>query len=191
MARIGEQDLVVAHLHDGLADAEGRATIDRGRALYEAADAAAGDLGNLVESLVASDDDDEDFWSDHVLAAFEEANTAQAVILLRAVDITPVMRGHGLGAWAAAHSVALFDQGNSLVATYAAPLTARDAIPGNLENEKLTEVESALWAAEQQRLAAYWRTALGLTPHPNDPNVLFWFSAYRNEAMADTLRRFT
>ena len=44
----------------------------------------------------------------------------------------------------------LFDQGSTLVATLAAPLDTRDAIPGYTENVcgKLTPQQSALWNTE-------------------------------------------
>jgi hypothetical protein len=190
-AWVGQQDVVTAVLGSGLADAAGRMTIQDGSDLAEAADDAAGDLINLVSPLMADPDDEDGLWGDGVLAAYPDANMAQAVILLRSVNITPVLRGHHLGAWAAAQSVALFDQGSSLVATQAAPFEERDAIPGygqdGNRHRRLSPEESALWKAEQARLAEQWRTQLGLTPLPDEPETLFWYSGHRNEGIKNAL----
>jgi hypothetical protein len=182
-AWIGEQDVVVASLYSELAGAAGRTVIQVGQDLALAADAEAGDLEKLVAPLVADPDNEGGLWSDDVLAAYPEAEMAQAVILLRSVNITPVMRGHRLGAWTAAQSVALFDQGSTLVATLAAPLAKRDAIPGYTADESgnLTPQQSALWNTEQARLAEHWHAQLGLTPLPQDPTTLVWYTGYTNQ----------
>lgn len=185
-AWIGEQNLVVAILNSDLAAAAGRMTISNGRNLFNAADAEAQDLMELVEPLVPNRGS-MDLWSKGIVDTCSEAEMADAVILLRAVDITPVMRGHRLGAWAAAQSIALFDHGSTLVVTKAAPLEKRDAIPGFTGREELTPQQTRLWNAEQARLAEHWRTHLGLNPLPEDPNVLFWYSAYINDALKATL----
>jgi hypothetical protein len=98
------------------------------------------------------------------------------------------MRGHRLGAWTAAQSIALFDQGNCLVATQAALLDKRDAVPGFSDHARdLTGQESALWRTEQDRLAEQWRTQLGLVPLVHDPTILTWHTGFRNEAIKRTL----
>jgi len=88
------------------------------------------DLANLVGALFAADDNDDELWRQEITDAFPGSLMTDVVILLRSVNITPVMRGHGLGARAAAQSIALFASSNSLVATQAAPLERRDAVPG-------------------------------------------------------------
>jgi len=77
----------------------------------------------------------------------------------------------------------LFDQGSTLVATLAAPLDTRDAIPGYTENVcgKLTPQQSALWNTEWARLAEYWQTQLGLTPLPQDTTSLVWYTGCTNQ----------
>lgn len=186
-AWVGQQDLVVAHIGSELAAAAGRAVLWTGQDLWYAADAEAGDLEQLVGPLIASDGDDDDLWCNGILEAWPGVST-DAVILLRAVNITPVMRGHRLGAWTAAQSIALFDQGSCLVATQAAPLHKRDAVPGLSDDAKeLTTEESALWRAEQARLAEQWRTQLGLVPLVNDPTILTWHTSCTNETIKRTL----
>ena len=128
-AWVGEQDLVVAHIGNDLATASGREVISNGHDLFEAADVEAGDLANLVGQLVAAHDDEDELWCQEITDTFPGSLITDVVVLLRSVNITPVIRGHGLGAWAAAQSIALFASSNSLV-TQAAPLERRDAVPG-------------------------------------------------------------
>jgi len=49
--------------------------------------------------------------------------------------------------------------------------------------------ESALWAAEQDRLAKQWRTQLGLVPLSSDPTVLTWHASYVNQSIKQSLAR--
>jgi hypothetical protein len=187
-AWVGQQDVVVARLGSDLADVSGRRSIQDGHDLLLAADDAASDLEQLVGPLIAGRDDPDEMWSDGVLGAWPDVFMTSAVILLRGVSITPVMRGHLLGAWTAAQSIQIFDHGGSLVVTKAAPLARRDAIP-NLDPEQLelTPQQSALWRAEQDRLAQHWQTHLGLAPLPDDSRVMTWHTSYKNEAIANVL----
>jgi hypothetical protein len=187
-AWVGEQVLLVARIMSTLGAAAGQRFISDGLDLLEAADDAAGDLEELVGPLVAGSDDDNDLWNAGVVDAWPEAFATNAVILLRSVNVTPVMRGHLLGAWAAAQAVNLFDQGSTLVATKAAPLEYRDAVTGINYDDELTPEHSAMWSAEQDRLAKHWQTHLGLRPMPDTPSVLTWHTAYKNEAIERTLR---
>ncbi|GAA1560424.1 hypothetical protein GCM10009741_77020 [Kribbella lupini] len=186
-AWVGEQVLLVARLMSTLAEAAGQRFISDGRDLLEAADDAAGDLEELVGPLVARPDDDDDLWSAGVIDAWPEADMTNAVILLRSVNVTPVMRGHLLGAWVAAQAVNLFDQGSTLVATKAAPLDRRDAIAGLDYNGELTPEHAALWSAEQDRLANHWQTHLGLRPMSDVLSILTWHTSYRNDTIERTL----
>jgi hypothetical protein len=190
-AWVGQQDLAVAHIGSELATAAGRAVIWTGQDLWQAADTEAGDLEQLVGPLIAGDGDDDDLWCNEIFEAWPGVLT-DAAILLRAVNITPVMRGHRLGAWTAAQSIALFDQGSSLVATHAAPLHQRDAVPGLSDDAKeLTTEQSALWRAEQARLAEQWRTQLGLVPLARDPTILTWHTNCANETIKRTLNQWS
>jgi len=75
-----------------------------------------------------------------------------------------------------------------LVATKAAPLSRRDAIPGLADDGRdLTGEESTQWTAGQNRLAWYWRIQLGLEPLPNDPTILTWHTSHTNAAIENVL----
>ena len=184
-AWVGAQDLVVVHIGSELNVASGRDAIWDGRDLFEAADAEAGDLSNLVAPLIAAEGDE--LWSQEIMETFPGAFHTNEVILLRSVNITPAMRGHHLGAWTAAQSIALFASGGSLIVTKAAPLERRDAVPGLEESRRLTAEESALWAAEQVRLVEQWRTQLGLVPLSSDPTILAWHTSSANVSIRKTL----
>jgi len=182
-AWVGTQQLVTANLHSDLNRAAGRKYLGSGQALFNAADAQANDLNELVGPIVSLDDPDT-MWSQATLNAFGDADGADLAILLRSVRISPIVRGHHLGAWAAAQSVALFDHGRTLVATMAAPLARQDGVPGFADHHQgFTESEQALWDAEQKRLAGHWATYLGFTPLESDRNILVWYSGYTNDAL--------
>lgn len=186
-AWVGTSQFVVGNLGSTLNKAAGRSILWTGRDVWFSADAAAGDLEHLVAPLVSQADDDER-WSAEIEDKWPDAEMASAVILLRSVSITPVLRGYGLGAWAAAQSIALFDQSQSLVATLAAPLSREDAVPGlGDDSRELTPEEQMLWNNEQRRLAHYWEATLGLTPLTSDPNVLVWYTAFVNPTIEETL----
>jgi len=74
--------------------------LEEGSDLLDAADAEAGDLEHLVGAVVSVSDDDQ-IWSEEILDRWPEATEAALAILVRTVHITPVMRGHRLGASAA------------------------------------------------------------------------------------------
>ena len=188
-AEVGHASLYVANLASDLNEACGRAQIRDGGDLMQAADEAASDLETLVEPLIARGDEGETWSADLVDQWPDVEALLSAVILLRSVRVTPVLRGHGLGAWAAARGIALFDQGSSLVATYAAPLDRGDGVSGYTDRHgDLTAEEDRQWRAEQERLAAHWARTLGLVPLRSDPHVLAWHSAYTNDAITSTLR---
>lgn len=185
-AWVGEVTLLVARLEGS--PAGNRRVIETGFDLWDAADELAGDLEALVGPLVADRDDDSDLWGSSVADAWPDAIMTNAVLLLQSVRVTPVMRGHLLGAWAAAQSIQLFDHSMSMVATKAAPLEHRDAIRGlDPDRGGLTAEQTDLWHAEQDRLARHWHTHLGLVPLPDTPSVLTWHTAYKNEAIDRTL----
>lgn len=186
-AWVGTSQFVVGNLGSTLNQAAGRSILWTGRDVHFAADAAAGDLEHLVAPLVSHADDD-DRWSAEIEDRWSDAEMASTVILLRSVSITPVLRGYGLGAWAAAQGIALFDQSQSLVATLAAPLSREDAVPSlDGDSRELTPQEQMLWNNEQRRLALHWEVTLGLTPLASDPNVLVWYTAFVNPAIQETL----
>ena len=186
VAWVGHATVHVANLSSDLNEASGREAIGGPADLWEAADAATSDLETLVEPLV---DLRAGTWSKDVVKACPDVDSAFAVILLRSVRVTPVLRGFGLGAWAAARAVGLFDQGFSLVATYAAPLERADAIAGYVDQgEDLTPGEERKWQAEQERLAAHWERTLGLVPLTSERNVLVWHSAEANDEILEALR---
>lgn len=189
-AYVGEQDLVIARIYSDLAEASGREVITTGYQLWEAADAHASDLEQLVAPLIDPSHVG-DLWGEEIFDHLLGADMTGTVILLRAVNITPVMRGHGLGAWAAAQSVALFDPGDTLVATLAAPLSIQDAVPAHRDHEDLTAQESTLWQTEQDRLAQHWEAKLGLTPLASNPYVLVWHTSARNDPIQETLASWT
>jgi len=120
VAWVGAVNLAVAALHSTLAAAAGRNPLEEGSDLLDAADAESGDLEHLVGALVSVRDDQ--IWSEEILNWWPDATEAAVAILVRTVHITPVMRGHRLGAWAAAQSIGHFDQDRSLVALSAAPI---------------------------------------------------------------------
>lgn len=182
-AWVGTQELVTANLYSHLNRAAGRECLGSGQALFYAADAQANDLNELLGPIVSLDDPDT-MWSQATLDAFGDADGADLAILLRSVRISPIVRGHHLGAWAAAQSIALFDHGRSLVATMAAPLARQDGVPGFADHHQgFTESEQALWDAEQKRLAGHWATYLGFMSLEGDRNILVWYSGYANDAL--------
>ena len=185
---VGSQELVTASLYNDLNRAAGRMYLHDGRSLFGAADSDAAELGEMVAPLVNLFDRDV-MWSDDVVDVLgEEVESADLAVFLRSVRITPILRGHGLGAWAAAQAVALFDHGRSLVATLAAPLSRRDGIPGFTDDHQdLTPAEEAMWLAAQDRLTRHWCDCLGLTPLEEEPSILVWHSQYRNEALEASL----
>lgn len=189
-APLGQQDVVVARVGSPWAHASGRQLIQSGADLLEAADAEAGDLEMLVSPLVAAEESSNELWCQEVIDQVSDASFTDVVILLRAVAVTPTARGWGLGAWAAAQSVALFDSGNSMVATLASPISRRDVFPlsGALDRD-MTPAELTSWDAEQERLRRHWRTELGLTPLSADPNVLYGHTSRINEPMERSLAR--
>lgn len=188
VAWVGAADLAVAALRSTLAAAAGRNPLEEGSDLLDAADAEAGDLEHLVGAVVSVSDDDQ-IWSEEILERWPEATEAAIAILVRTVHITPVMRGHRLGAWAAAQSIAHFEQNRSLVALSAAPIEGRDVRLMRVDDDaEFTEWETAKWQSEQRRLADHWQSHLGLTPLATNPNVLVWCSAFENPAIEGTLR---
>lgn len=191
IAWVGEQHFIVANLMSDLDAASGREYLESGRSLWYAATGESSDLETLVAPLVSTQDDG--LWSEDVNEQWSEAEIMTGTVhLLRSVHVTPAVRGHRLGAWAAAQSIALFDQGRTLVATYAAPFDKRDAIPGYVPSDgPLTPDQWAAWNAEQRRLARHWATTLGLRPLASNPNVLTWHSTIINEALQDTLRQWS
>lgn len=187
-AWVGTQEVVVAKIAADLPAAAGRMLIRNGRDLLNAADALYGDLEAVVGPLVALDGTGDELWCDDVCDQWPEALITTSVILLRTVNVTPTLWGHRLGAWAAAQSAALFDDASSLVATKAAPLHRRDAIPDiDDDDRELTPAEQEVWAAEQRRLANHWRTHLGMTPLPDDPSILTWHTSCINTAIKSTI----
>jgi hypothetical protein len=185
-ARVGDQTLLVARLEGPPLGS--RRVIQTGFDLWDAADELAGDLESLVGPLVADREDDSDMWGRDVTVAWPDAILTNAVLLLRSARVTPVLRGHLLGAWAAAQSIQLFDHSMSMVATKAAPLERRDAVRGlDPEHRELTLEQTELWNAEQERLTRHWHTHLGLVPLPDTPSVLTWHTAYKNPAIDRTL----
>jgi len=93
--------------------------------------------------------------------------------VLLGARITPVLRGHHLGAWAAAQSVNLFDQQRSMVVGLSSPIAARDVLTEAVDDEdrELTELESARWRSHERWLAGYGQAHLGLATL-GYPNVL-------------------
>lgn len=190
----GEQVLHVVDLDSSYAGASGRLMVESGFQLWDACDALSGDLESLASPLVSRNGSGQ-FWSDEVLARWPEADLATRAVLLQSVQITPVLRGHLLGAWAAATSVAMFDNGQALVATMAAPLSLQDAIADltsptrTYPGEELTQEQQQLWSASQRRLARHWSNHLGLSPLKGEPSVLTWCTFYSNPAILQTLHR--
>lgn len=188
---VGAQECVTATLYSDLNRAAGREYLHNGDSLFYSADAESNDLNELVAPIVDLEDPTM-MWSEEVLSEFEDAEDADLAILLRSVRITPVMRGHHLGAWAAAQAIAMFDHGRSLVATMAAPLARQDGVSGFIDDHQdFTDDEQTLWNLEQTRLAAHWAKHLGLTALASHPNVLVWHSAQQNEALDKTLALWT
>lgn len=185
-AWVGRQTLNVARFHSSDNAAAGREYISGPASLAYAADELASDLIRLVEPLVA--DDDEDLWVDEIIDRWPEVEYADAAILLRSVTISPIARGHNLGAWAAAQSIALFAHPNTLIATMAAPLTPQDVLPEMTDpHARMNPEQRARWGAMQKRLANHWATQLGLTPLTTHPDILVGSTAYLNEALTRTL----
>ncbi|GAA1706944.1 hypothetical protein GCM10009745_63510 [Kribbella yunnanensis] len=185
-AWVGEVALVVTRLDVPVG--RDREVLSDGRDLWMAADAIAEDLGRLATPLAASGDEDFDGWSSAVHEAWPNAFGTDAVILLRSARVTPVLRGHLLGAWACAQAVDLFDHGSTLVAAEAAPLQWRDAHSGiHPDQLSLSPDDSKVWQAEQTRLAKHLHKHLGLAPLPGHPSILTWHTTYRNDAFTSTL----
>jgi len=178
VAWVGAADLAVAALRSTLAAAAGRNPLEEGSDLLDAVDAESGDLEHLVGAVVSVSDDDQ-IWSEEILDRWPEATEAAVAILVRTVHITPVMRGHRLGAWAAAQSIAHFDQTGPWWLFRPPPL--RGVTSGSCaltDDAEFTERETAKWRSEQRRLADHWQSHLGLTPLATNPNVLVWSIAF-------------
>jgi hypothetical protein len=183
-AWIGEQTLLSARLRSSPTAGSRRAIRDA-RGLLDAADEVAGDLEELVAPLVVGAADDD--WSPAVIEVWPDAIGVSSVLLLRTARTTPVLRGHLLGAWAAAQSIELFDDGSTLVATKAAPLARQDAVPDlDPDQHELTSAQTTLWEGAQVRITRHWRTHLGLTPLPDNPSILTWHTMYRNDTFEET-----
>ncbi len=190
-AWIGQQDVITIPIYSDTAQAAGRRAINSAEDLWMSADDHSQELSRLVEPLThgPSADGEGGLFCPELSEVLEEADTANSVLLLRSVNVTPVMRGHRLGAWAAATCVSVFDTGAMVVATEAAPLSKRDAIPEYDREERadLTPEQSERWKAGQDWLVRHWTTGLGLTPLPWDPSVLVCQTTRNNAAMRDVL----
>jgi hypothetical protein len=188
-AHVGEQTFLVARVEDPSHATSGRHTISDGHDLFYALDSLSHDLMEIATPLSGGDL----LFSEEVEDALPDGIITESILILRAVDVTPVLRGHHLGAWAAAVCVTTLATNSTLIATYAAPLSQRDAVPGydpDVDPE-LTPEQSALWHAEQARLAAHWQTTLGLTPLASEPNVLVAHTSLINEALETSLAAWT
>ncbi len=189
VAVVGYQNVMTARLDDTMGAAAGRGLLQDGADLRGAADAAAEDLIDLVDQLVSHGEDRGVVFEAAPVVA--NAESCRSMLLLRGVRITPVMWGHGLGAWGAAQSIALLDDASTLVAPKAAPLLRRDAAAELSDADgELTPSQSRRWKSEHRRLARHWQTQLGLQPMPSHPSVLTWPIMRINDTIDSTLRAY-
>jgi len=187
VAWVGVQTFVVAYLGNWLGEAAGNHRLRSGSDLLYAADAESPILEQVVGAVVETAKPGH-LWSAEVLQRWPESDEASALIVLLGARITPALRGHHLGAWAAAQSIAQFDQQRSLVVGLASPIATRDVLSEVLdEDREWTELESARWRSQERWLAGYGQAHLGLSKL-SDPNLLGWYSGETNPTLEATLR---
>jgi hypothetical protein len=138
-------------------------------ALFEAADAIAQDLCDVVAPIVG----------DHQLLINDcYSLTGQEwfdrLLVLRAIELLPQLRGHGVGAWASARSVRLLASDSAtLLLTKAAPLHREPFLRDDADPQReFTTAEESAWQRAQLRIAAHWQQNLGLIPLPHNPAIL-------------------
>lgn len=183
-AWVGEQVAHVFVIDDPWAEPANRPTISTGNDLHSVADDAEADLEDVVGAIAGyGEDGDGSLFTREVLDLFPVAEYANRLLVLSSVNVTPALRGNGLGGWGAAQAIAALAPPGTLVVTHAAPLGWGDIIPDVDSRTERTPEERALRAAEQKRLAAHWRTTLGFTPLQSNPNVLIWHTDYENDAL--------
>jgi hypothetical protein len=195
LARVGAQDALHARLWDELGRASGRHYLADMRDVYRSADELSQEAARLVGALLRWDGPNEaadDLAFDDVGLSDEVRDLTdlmtQEVLLLNSVHITPVLRGHLLGAWGAAQTIASLTGINCLIATEAAPLDKRDAAPDFDDSQtELSETQQRQWHAEQERLAGHWAVHLGLSPLPSQTHVLVGHKGMVNAALEETL----
>lgn len=175
-----EVTVVRARLADEWRQAAGRLGPRSGTDLLRAADDDSQALLELVEPLL---DHDGGLWSDAVLAVDPDAEACPTLVVLEGAVVTPALRGHGLGAWAAASALVQVVDGSTLVAARAYPLD-RDGMP--LAGDDLDSRSFAFLCGAAQ-LANYWSSALGLTPIPQYPDLLIYNSMMQNPELSATL----
>ncbi|MGR7023286.1 hypothetical protein [Geodermatophilus sp. URMC 62] len=138
-------------------------------ALSEAADAVAQDLCDVVAPIVG----------DHPLLIDDcyeltSQDWFDRLLVLRAIELVPQLRGHGVGAWASARSVKQLapDSGTSIL-TKAAPLHREPFMRDDTDpHREFTPAEERAWRGAQQEIAAHWQQNLGLIPLPHNPAIL-------------------
>jgi len=171
VAWVGVHSFVVADLSNPLGEAAGHDRLRSGSDLLYAADAESPILEQVVGAVVDPSGPGH-LWSAEVLRQWPEADEATAVLVLLGARVTLALRGHHLGAWAAAQSINQFDQQRSMVVGLSSPIAARDVLTEAVdEDRELTELESARWRSHERWLAGYGQAHLGLAPL-SYPNVL-------------------
>lgn len=162
-----------------------------GDAIFDAGDALSQDLADILGPLTGGAGDEP--FVEEVMDA-TEAGWYDSLVLLRAIGIGDLFRGHGIGAWAAARGIVqLAPSDTTLVALRAAPLNRSKflksigvADPDSHRN--LNPAETAAWDAACARIGANWQHGLGLVALTDHPGVLY-APGGMNKALAATLHR--
>jgi len=162
-----------------------------GDAIYDAGDALAQDLADILGPLTGGAGDDP--FVEEVMDA-TEAGWYDSLVLLRTIGIHELFRGQGIGAWAAARGIVqLAPSDTSLVALKASPLNRTKflksiGVADPDSHRDLTPAETAAWDAACARIGANWQQGLGLVALTDHPGVIY-APGGMNAALAATLRR--
>ncbi|MFS0884454.1 hypothetical protein [Aeromicrobium sp. 179-A 4D2 NHS] len=190
---VGGCELMVLHLDEGHPVFGDQVAVGPyGPAIYDAGDALAQDLADVLGPLTQGAADDP--FIQEVMDA-SEIGWYDSLVLLRSIGIHERFRGEGIGAWAAARAIMqLARSETALVALKAAPLN-RTKFLSSIEvadpeaHRDLSPAEAAAWDAACVRIAANWQKSLGLASVTHHPGVLF-APGGQNKALVATLRRF-
>lgn len=182
---VSEVTVLRARLFNEWSPAAGRMSLRSGSDLLSAADSDSQGLLELVEPLV---DLDGGVWSDVVRQIDPDAEECATLVVLEDAVVTPALRGHGLGAWAAASALTQVADGYSLVAARAFPIDRNGAPLADTEDPIDREFDFLQGA---ERLGKYWSRSLGLTSIPRHPDLLLFNTMKQNPALAAALSAFS
>jgi hypothetical protein len=192
-AQIGQIDVVTARLGNPLASPSGRRSASEATDLRSTAEFLPNDLARIVQALAASGNESLPFWSNGLMEQTPTALFADMLLMLSSMQISPLLRGQGLGAWLAAQAVATFATSETVVAA------ALPVVRPYEDESWLTEPPEKLFSKSRPRLrdlndyrfARHWRDALGLRPLSEDPTVVTLYTWGKQERMQAAISRWS